>query len=1454
MAAVAYVPLLWNAVGQVSADTKTYLTLDPGRLLGRAVSLWDPSIGLGTVTHQTIGYLFPLGPYYWVMDRLGVPDWLTQRLWLGSILFAAGAGVLFLCRTLGWRGRGAIVAGFAYLLSPYVLHYAARISVILLPWAALPWLIACTVLALRRGGWRWPAVFALVTLTVGGVNATSLVLAGIGPLLWLPYAVWVTREVSLRRALAASGRIAVLTLGVSVWWIVGLRLQGAYGLPILRFTESYRTIADASTAPEILRGLGYWFFYGGDPVDAWVQPSEPYMTAPWLIVIGYAIPALALLAAAAVRWSHRLYAVALVVVGVAVAVGAHPYDDPSVFGSLVKAFMGTTAGLALRSTPRAIPLVALGAALLLGAGVDAVGARLPRFALPAALGTVLLVALNLPSLFVGRLFTDNLLRPQEVPSAYQRAVAALGDTTSTRLYELPGIDFASYRWGGTVDPITPGLTDRPYVARELVPWGSPQGADLLIAYERRLQEGWFEPASLAPFARLVSAGDVVARNDLQYERYLTPRPRPTWAVLAGAPGLDAPVAYGPPTPNRSIDRLPLLDEQALGLPDNQPDAPPVASFGVPGAPPIVRTAPATQAVVVAGSGDGLVDLAGAGLLDGREVVLYDASLVDRPDVLQSALAGGAHLVVTDSNRQRGQRWGAVRENLGATEAVGERALVDDPTDNRLDTFPGAGSDAATVVERPGVASVQATGYGNPVTYTPEDRPAMALDGDPQTAWRVGAFSPVEGERLVVRLAQPVTADHLTLLQPTTGPRNRWITEARLTFDGTERADVALGDASRTTPGQRVDISVDGRPRTFQTVELEITGDTFGKLPGYKGLTSVGLAELGIPGVQAAEVVRVPTRLLREAAATGEASGQGGGLAGHRVTVVLTRLRSDPTNRGRSDEELRIDRAVDLPAPSTFELAGTVRLDARATDELVDAALGEGGAGGTAGAGGAVTATSSGRLLGSPGSRAAAAVDGDPSTRWITPMETPTGQAITVRSAAPATVDHLDLEVVADGRFSVPTQLALSVDGGAPITVDVPPVADDTSREGATAAVQVPLPTPLTGHEFVARIDAVREVRQTDYFSGLPLLQPAAIAELGLPGVTQPVDPGRALPSACRDDLVTVDGEPVRVRIEGTVGQALARQPLPLIACDGPLSLAAGDHHVRTAIGRDLGLDVDRLVLDTAPSPPVAPAAGPALTVEHEDATSYRVRVDGATEPFWLVLGQSHSAGWEANLQGAGSLGEPIVLNGYANGWLVDPAAAGGSLTIELRWAPQRLVWVGLAVSGAAVLACLALVVLSPGRRRGRDAPAPWLDPTLAPPASGPASDALPGEGRLPGRGVIVPLGAGLLFGFLAGPLPALAAAAVGALILWRPRLRRVLVWVPPAFLTATTVYVVTKLVRFDLPPTLDWPNEFEITHTWAWAAVATAATLAVADRWLERHGRATSAGVATPGEGDGAGP
>ena len=96
-----------------------------------------------------------------------------------------------------------------------------------------------------------------------------------------------------------------------------------------------------------------------------------------------------------------------------------------------------------------------------------------------------------------------------------------------------------------------------------------------------------------------------------------------------------------------------------------------------------------------------------------------------------------------------------------------------------------------------------------------------------------------------------------------------------------------------------------------------------------------------------------------------------------------------------------------------------------------------------------------------------------------------------------------------------------------------------------------------------------------------------------------------------------------------------------------------------------------------------------------------VKTDG--KPFWLVLGQSHSAGWRAST-GQGSIGPLQLVDGYANGWLVRPSRAG-TMTINLRWTPQNQVWVGLAVSAVVALLCVGIVLVSSLRLRRKDAAA-----------------------------------------------------------------------------------------------------------------------------------------------------
>ncbi len=379
LALLAYVPPLLTAPGRVGADTKQYLYLDPGRLLSRSVSMWDPHVGMGTVTHQTIGYAFPMGPYYWVLEQLGTPSWVAQRLWLGSLLFAAALGVLYLLRTFGLRGPGIVVAALAYMLTPYVLDYAARISVLLMPWAALPWMIAVIRKALREKGWRYPAIFALIVQVIGGVNATALIYTGVGPVLWIAYSWLIAREVDARRAIGVAARTGGLTVLASLWWIAGLRMQGAYGLDVLKYSETVQTVALTSTPNEVLRGLGYWFFYGQDRLGPWIEASRDYTQHSYVILAGYALVVFSLLAAAFLRWRHRVFFVLLLFVGVVISVGAHPYASPTPLGALFKSFAtSSTAGLALRSTGRAAPLVVLALAVFLGLAANSLYVRLPR--------------------------------------------------------------------------------------------------------------------------------------------------------------------------------------------------------------------------------------------------------------------------------------------------------------------------------------------------------------------------------------------------------------------------------------------------------------------------------------------------------------------------------------------------------------------------------------------------------------------------------------------------------------------------------------------------------------------------------------------------------------------------------------------------------------------------------------------------------------------------------------------------------------------------------------------------------------------------------------------------------------------------------------------------------------------------------------------------------------------
>jgi arabinofuranan 3-O-arabinosyltransferase len=1422
LAAVAYLPLLATQPGWISADTKTYLYLDPSKLMSRAWSMWDPSIGLGTVTHQNIGYLWPMGPFYWVADRLGVPDWAAQRLWWGTIIFLAGAGVAYLLRTLGWKGPGVVAATFGYALTPYILTLVARLSIILLPFAALPWLIALTIRTSRTRGWRYPALFALAVATCGSVNATALLLVGLAPVLWLAHAVWVAHEISVRTAVRAALRLGVVTVPVSAWWIAGLSVQGTNGIEILRYTETARTVALVSVSHEVLRGLGYWFFYGGDRLGPWIEPSTIYTQFLPLLAFTYAVPMAGLTGAVVARWRHRAYFVVLLCVGTALAVGAYPWEGGSPWSRGVKAFVLSDVGLSMRSLPRAVPLVALSLAVLAGAGITSLARRWPRSGRPLTIGVAAAALLALPPLWLGDFVPANLRRPEQVPDYWRDAAGHLDEAgSSTRVLVVPGSDFASYRWGNTVDPILPGLMDRPSVQRELIPYGSAASANLLNAFDLGLQERTADPAALAPIARLMRAGDVLVQSDLQYERYNTPRPRNFWEWVTSAPGMGEPVGFGPGAPNITGTDVQLDDELMFQTNPALPDPPEVAVVPVTDPVPIVSTHATANPLVVAGDGAGLVDGAAAGLLDGRELIRYSATLSD--DEVADALDDGAALLVTDSNRRRGERWTTVRHTRGFTEEADTEPLEPDPTDNRLPLFPDTGTEVQSVaVERSGI-DAEATTYGNPITFTAEERAALAVDGDLETAWRTGAFSDARGERIEVTLDEPITADKVNLTQVTNGSRNRFITRARLRFDGGDPLDVDLEVQSRDAPGQLVTFP----ERTFSQLSIEILDDSVGWVPRYAGQSSVGFAEIAIgddpPLLD--QAVRLPTDLL-------DAAGED--ALAHPLAISLTRQRQDPVDTTRVDEELQMAREFGLPTDRSFSLDGQARLYRRFPSRVLDATLGRPHDG-------SVTWVRASSVLTGSTQIASSAFDGDPATAWTTLRSSPARQWVEVNLPEPVTVSSVPLTIVADGRHSVPTQVEVWVDGVASDPIGLPEIADG-AQQNATTTVDVPLAQPVTGSTFRIRFTAVRPIMTTDWVSDRQVEQPAAIAEIGLPGPTVPALPA-TYDSGCRSDLVAVDGAAVPVRVSGPMAHALAGRPLALTACDAvPVALAEGDHELETAAGKASGLDVDRLVLRSAAGGAAStsdatlvreaaggdPATGPTVTVTDDDHDRARVEVEGATpdEPFWLVLGQSMNPGWEATVDGA-SLGPPQLVDGFANGWLVTPEDA--SFTVDLRFTPQRRVDIAIVISVIAALACLLLAVRRP--RTVVNAPAAMAEPYSS-------VLAFRYDGALPSRrrAMWTGLGVGLLAWILAGPGVGVLVGLAAGLGARHETFRRYLLLASPVALGLAALYVLYIQTRWNPDPSFDWPIEMKRPHPLGWAAVLLLVADVVVDRvWQARR-------------------
>ena len=500
-------------------------------------------------------------------------------------------------------------------------------------------------------------------------------------------------------------------------------------------------------------------------------------------------------------------------------------------------------------------------------------------------------------------------RPEDVPEYWKEAAAAMqARRRHDAVLEIPGADFAAYRWGNTIEPVTPGLIDRPYVAREMLPSGTPPSVNLLVALDHRIQEGTLEPAALAAYAR---GSPTSARS----------RCAPTSSTSAstrrgpGSSGSCSPsrsrgprraagVRYRHPQPAAATAPRPRHDRACARRGGAEPAA--GGALRRDDAVPIVHAAPTEQPVVLDGDGEGIVDAAAAGLLDGDHSCSRPAALAKQrcagssrraPTSCSPTPTGGA--TSSSSRRARQHRL--------------HRARGQDSSERRVPARSVPGSTAT-----PPHGRRAARWHGRCHRLRHADRPSRAaVDGDPRPRGSSAAPTWSGTVHHPLRPPRPSTTSR--------SPRPR----------SPERAVDHRGH-------------VDVRPRR----------------PGHRDARRVVVLARGPD-----DLVPEPERRARRHHRRGRHAVTeqpqlrrvlGGGVRGHagrrdrapaprphqapgpgRRRPPPRRRAAPPAQRprGRLDEELHLDRRFVLPDVRSFLLSGTARIEPNAADPLIDTALG-----------------------------------------------------------------------------------------------------------------------------------------------------------------------------------------------------------------------------------------------------------------------------------------------------------------------------------------------------------------------------------------------------------------------------------------------------------------------------------------------------------------------------------
>jgi len=1230
--------------GLIVPDTKLDLTVNPGSFLLRALHLWDPHGAFGQLQNQAYGYLFPMGPFHWVLTSVGVPAWIIQRLWWSLILCVAFVGVWRLARALG---IGAPWAQFAvallYAVSPRMLSEVSITSVEVWPMAVAPWVLLPLVIRAPRS-WLWRVSrSALAFALVGGVNAVATGAVLILPALW-----FLTRRWDRRTVLAGATWLGLVT-AVSLWWLLPLVQLGRYSPPFLDWIEDAAVTTGTASVFESIRGTSPWLGFLTGPAGPSWPAGWQFVTLP-LLIVGTAAVATAGLVGLSLRSTpHRRFLAIGAAVGLLLLTFGHSGAAGSpLAGALQDLLDGPFA--ALRNTHKfelvlRLPLMLAAAQALTVGGLRLRAMRAPRFLAPV-LVTSLMMLVTAPAIAGGMALPDGYVA---IPAHWYAAAAWLDhQSVPGTVLVVPASSFADFTWGSTKDDPLQALMRRPVAVRDAVPLGSAGSTRLLDEIQRQLGQGLGGPGLRS---LLVRAGVryVVARNDLR----LDAQGDPLIAVhqsLAES-GIDRVAEFGPPTGSQVDNPTRTVDERTL-VP-----YPSVEIFDV-GATQDVSVVPRSQLVTATAGPEDVGGLAALYGVDGAAVLGSDVQG-------HESLLASAPGVLTDGQRRREVFFGRATHNTSQVLAKDEAGRQHRPA---LDYVSDAKA-GVTTLSWAGVDSVVASSSASDAIATlrlgTAYSPAAAVDGDPGTRWVSGQFGQAVGEWLEVSLSRPVDVRTIELKLSAEPPVGA---VARTVAVTTER-----GTRSARVDGSGVAQNIQTPAGLTSRVRVTLTSVSPGPVNGF------AISDLSIPGVTPVSSLELPPSveprvdaiILRD-----QLPGRSSCLhVGDRPLC-----RASVAQLGEESTGLR--RTFSLPFARTYTFSGEVLpRDGSALERLLANPN-------------AISATASSRAVSAPEGRPEAAVDHDLSTGWVA-SELDASPWLKLSWPNPRRVNGLQLQTDQYLAGSRPTAVTVRFDSGEVIAATV----DDQGYVWFYPRSTRTLDIGLKKAAGVTNIDSA---------TGLQRTLPVGVSEvrvLGADDLRSRVDLTQQTGASCGfGPTLVVDGEPIPTRVVGTVQDVVQRRPLRWEACGsdpnadvtaGTVALAMGAHTIvagATSEFEPVQMSFTAPAAAGAVKDPTSRSSVAASLVRPDPATM-RLSVGDRSQESVLTVAQNFSEGWTAQ-DGRGTPLVSIRLDGWKQGWVLP---AGSATVVTARFTPDGPYRDGLLVGLVALLCAAAMVPLS--RRR-----------------------------------------------------------------------------------------------------------------------------------------------------------